>query len=136
MKLILIFLYSGRKKHRALPFTKQAAHIRQLQKEGKVPKFGSYKYTADSLYKKGVLVSVQGLSPKQYDKLTLTISSDEAGVFDIQVSLLGMAEIQSVELKLEELLQAQFNNVQVMNIADAKINVNLMIYLINRKFYQ
>ena len=79
---------------------------------------------------------MDGLSPKQYDKITLTISSDEAGTFEIQVSLLGLAEIQTMELKLEELLQAQFNNVQVLNVAGAKVNVNLMIFLINRKFYQ
>lgn len=125
------------KKRTILPFTKQYTHMKELQKQGKVPKFGSYKYSADALYKKGVLISIDDYSPKQYDKITLTISSDEPGIFIIEASLLGIKVPQKMELKLEDLLQSQFNNVQVFNLFGiAKVNVNLMIYLINKKFYQ
>ncbi len=42
-----------------------------------------------------------------------------------------------MELRLEDLLQCQFNNIQVMSLFDgiAKVNVNLLIFLINKKFF-
>lgn len=49
-----------------IPFSPQWNHVQQLKKQGKVPQFGSYQYKADVLYRKGVLVSVDGYSPKQY----------------------------------------------------------------------
>ena len=125
------------KKKTVLPFTKQYSHMKELQKSGKVPKFGSFKWKAEALYKKGVLLSIEDYSPKQYDKITLTISSDEPGIFLVEASLLGIKMPQKVTVSLEDLLQCQFNNVQVYNLQGiAKLNVNLMIYLINKKFYQ
>jgi Ras GTPase-activating-like protein IQGAP2/3 len=84
------------------------------------------------------LVSIEGYSPKQFDKLSLTISSDEAGVFGIQASISSFNMLQKMELKLEDLLQYQFENQQVISLFDgsAKVNVNLLIYLINKKFYK
>jgi hypothetical protein len=75
---------------------------------------------------------------RRYDKITLTISSDETGVFVIEVSLLGVTLPQKMELKLEDLLQYQFDNKQIIPIFDgaAKVNVNLLIFLINKKFYK
>lgn len=47
------------------PFTKHWSHFRELQKAGSMPKFGSFRYTAADLYRKGVLVSLDGYSPRQ-----------------------------------------------------------------------
>jgi len=40
-------------------------------------------------------------------------------------------------LKLDDLLQAQFSNTTIMELFEgmAKVNVNLMVFLINKKFY-
>ncbi len=66
----------------------------------------------------------------------MIISSDEAGVFNVEASFLGIKLPESMTLRLEELLEAQYNGVQVMTLFDmAKVNVNLMIFLINKKFY-
>ncbi|KAJ1914923.1 iqgap- protein [Mycoemilia scoparia] len=124
--------------HSVLPFTRQYFHIRDLQRAGRVPQFGSYKYSAEQLYNKGVLVSVDGYPPRQLNKLNLVISSDEAGVFDIEVSLLGVKMPGGdCELRLEELLKKQYENVTVMTLFDGavKVNVNLLIFLINKKFF-
>lgn len=120
-----------------MPFSPQWNHMQELKKSGKVPQFGSYKYGADVLYKKGVLVSVEGYSSRQFDKINLTIGSDESGVFTIQVSILGITMPQKMELKLEDLLQYQFDKVQIIPLFDgaAKVNVNLLLFLINKKFY-
>jgi hypothetical protein len=50
---------------------------------------------------------------------------------------MGIKMPQKMELKLEDLLQYQFDNQQVIPLFDgaAKVNVNLLIFLINKKFY-
>ncbi|KAJ3056588.1 hypothetical protein HK097_005751 [Rhizophlyctis rosea] len=123
-------------KKKPLIFTKQYYHMKDVQKTGKVPQFGSYKYSAADLYKKGVLVGIDDYSPKQYGQITLTISSDEAGVFNVEASFLGIKMPDKMELRLEDLLQAQYNNVSVITLFEgAKVNVNLLIFLLNKKFY-
>ncbi|KAJ3189250.1 hypothetical protein HDU85_002875 [Gaertneriomyces sp. JEL0708] len=127
------------KKHKGrkpLPFTRQYHHLRELQKAGTVPKFGSYKYSAADLHRKGVLISIEDVNPKLYNVVTMTISSNEAGVFNVEASTIGVNE--KYELRLEELLAAQYNNESVITLgemAKAKINLNLLIFLLNKKFY-
>ncbi|PWN48300.1 hypothetical protein IE53DRAFT_203326 [Violaceomyces palustris] len=125
----------GKKKF-VLPFTQQYFHLRNLKASGKVPKFGSFKYTAQRLHEKGVLTSIDGFSNRQFDQITLTISSDEAGLFTIEASVMGVSG-GSCDLRIEDLLEAQFNNQQSMTLMDgmAKVNLNLLIHLINKKFY-
>ena len=54
------------KSKKPLPFSRQYYHIQNLRKSGAVPKFGSFKYTAAELHKKGVLISIEDTSVKQY----------------------------------------------------------------------
>ncbi|KAJ1918752.1 iqgap- protein [Tieghemiomyces parasiticus] len=128
------------RRHRTvLPFTRQYFHLKDLQRTGKVPQFGSYKYTAERLYQKGVIVAIDGYNPRQFDKITLVISSDVPGLFGIEVSLLGIKMPGGeMEIRLEDLLQYQFNNTPVISIFDGavRVNVNLLVFLINRKFYR
>ncbi|EPQ27617.1 uncharacterized protein PFL1_04755 [Pseudozyma flocculosa PF-1] len=124
------------KRRFVLPFTQQYFHLRNLKATGRVPKFGSYKYTAQKLFEKGVLLSIDGFSTKQYDQINLTISSDEPGLFTIEASVLGVSG-GSCDLRIEDLLEAQFNHQQTLVLMDgmAKVNLNLIIHLINKKFY-
>ena len=63
----------------------------------------------------------------------MTISSDQAGRFDIEVVVLGVS-FKKMELLFEDLLQAQYDGTTVMTLFDmAKVNVNLLIYTINKK---
>ncbi|KAH9264779.1 hypothetical protein BASA83_011747 [Batrachochytrium salamandrivorans] len=97
-------------------FSKQYYHMRDLKKEGKVPQFGSFKYSAAELHKKGVLVSIDDYSPKH-----------------VEVSFLGVKLPEKMELRLEDLLQNQYNKVDVVTLFDmAKVNLNLLIFLINK----
>lgn len=129
----------GSKKRFVLPFSQQYFHLRSLKQQGKVPKFGSYKYTASRLHEKGILLKIDDFGERQFDQLTLTIFSDEAGVFTIDASLLGV-KAASTDLRIEDLLEQQHNslsNSQQISIggATATLNLNLLIHLINRKFY-
>jgi Ras GTPase-activating-like protein IQGAP2/3 len=103
----MVTLQNKKGKRRFLmPFSKQYNHEKELQRSGRVPKFGSYKYSARTLADKGVLVHYHGYLEKQYDKINLTVSSDEVGVFSIEGS---MGSIQmpgaSARVPLDDLLQ-------------------------------
>ncbi|KFY47699.1 hypothetical protein V495_01872 [Pseudogymnoascus sp. VKM F-4514 (FW-929)] len=127
------------KKRFLLPFTRQYNHERELQRTGRQPKFGSFKYSARNLADKGVLVSWSGYTEKQYEKINVTISCDEVGIFFIEGSL-GSIQIPgaSAQVPLEDCLSAQFNNHQFMNLFEGglKLNVNLFLHLIYKKFYR
>jgi hypothetical protein len=58
------------KSNKPILFSQQYYHLQELKKNGgSVPKFGSFKFTAKSLHEKGVLVSIEDHSPKQYYKI-------------------------------------------------------------------
>ena len=124
-------------KHKKVtPFSRQYYHLRQLNKQGKLPQYGSFKYTASELLKKGVLISIEGYDQRQFGQITMTISSDEAGVFNVEAAFLGVTMPEKVELRLEDLLTAQDNNETVLTLFDgARVNLNLLIFLINKKFF-
>lgn len=128
------------KKRFLMPFTKQWDHERELQRSGRVPKFGSFKYSAQDLANRGILVGWDGYPERQWAHIDLTISSNEVGVFAIEgsngpISMPGA----SAQVPLDDLLQAQFNNTQFMEFfsdGKIKVNVNLFVHLIMRKFYK
>ncbi|EXA54270.1 IQ domain-containing protein containing GTPase activating protein [Fusarium oxysporum f. sp. raphani 54005] len=126
----------GRKKF-LLPFTKQYNHQRELERSGRVPKFGSYKYSARALSEKGVLVSWSGIN--DFEKINMTISCDEVGVFSLEGSR-GHIQIPgaSALVPIEDLLQAQFEAHQFMTLFEGslKLNVNLLLHLLYKKFYR
>ena len=135
------------KKRFLLPFTKQYNHERELARSGRVPRFGSFKYSARNLAEKGVLVAWRGYSERQWDKINLTISSDEVGVFYMEGSIGSlMIPGAAASVPLDDLLQAQFNNCQFMNLfgeegkekmeGPLRLNVNLLVHLLMRKFYR
>lgn len=127
------------KKRFLLPFTKQWDHERELQRSGRIPKFGSFKYSAQELANRGILVSWSRYNERQLERIDLTISSNEVGVFTIEgsngpISMPGA----SAAVPLDELLQAQYNNTKYMEVFERELslNVNLFLHLIMRKFYK
>ncbi|KAL9595622.1 MAG: hypothetical protein Q9219_006328 [cf. Caloplaca sp. 3 TL-2023] len=129
------------KKRFLMPFTKQWDHERELQRSGRVPKFGSFKYSAQELANRGILVAWRGYTERQWAHVDLTISSNEVGVFTLEGSN-GPIAIPgaSAQVPLDDLLQAQFNNTQFLEFfgggGEVKVNVNLFLHLIMRKFYK
>lgn len=126
------------KKRFLLPFTKQWDHERELQRSGRSFKFGSFKYSARNLADKGVLVYWTGYTERQWDRIDLTISSNAVGVFTIDGSSGNMMiPGANAQIPLDDLLQAQFNNTQFMEFFEGglRVNVNLFLHLIMKKFY-
>ena len=128
------------KKRFLMPFTKQWDHERELQRSGRVPKFGSFKYSAAELANRGILVSWSSYSERQWTQLDLTIASNEVGIFSIEGSS-GSITIPgaSAQVPLDDLLQAQFNGTQFLEFfghGGVRVSVNLFLHLIMRKFYK
>uniref|UniRef100_A0AAV2LS01 IQ motif containing GTPase activating protein 1 n=1 Tax=Knipowitschia caucasica TaxID=637954 RepID=A0AAV2LS01_KNICA len=96
----------------------------------------SHKYTASRLHEKGVLISVEDLQPNQFKNVIFEICrSEKVGVFDVKAKLLGV-HLETVQLEYQDLLQLQYEGVALMKLFDrATINVNLLIFLLNKKFY-
>ena len=130
----------GPKKRFVMPFTKQFFHLRDLQRSGKSPQFGSFKYSAQDLYHKGILLSIDQISPLQFDRVDIVISSNKIGVFAIEVftsvGVSGSTLFASTDVRMEDLLQAQFENKVSLSLFDgmAKMNLNLLLYQINKKY--
>lgn len=122
-----------------LPFTKQYFHLRDLQRSGESPQFGSFLYTAKDLYDKGILLSIDQYSPRQFDKLQLTLSSRKAGVFTLllETTLMGvLSRIASEDIRMEDLLQAKYEKRSSLSLLNNRVKVNfeLFLYQINKKW--
>ncbi|KAJ8285564.1 hypothetical protein GJAV_G00028290 [Gymnothorax javanicus] len=96
----------------------------------------SLKYNAARLHEKGVILEIEGLQTNQFKNVMFEISpSEEVGDFEVKAKFMGV-EMEKVQLHFQDLLQLQYEGVAVMKMFDkAKVNVNLLIFLLNKKFY-
>ncbi|KAJ7068257.1 ras GTPase-activating protein, partial [Mycena amicta] len=129
---------NAQKKRWVVPFTKQFFHLRDLQRSGEKHQHGSFIYTAKYLYEKGILLSVDQFSPRQFDKLNLIMASDSLGVFmvTLESNLMGVStRIGSEDVRMEDLLQAKFEGRQFLSLLKGKVKVNLerFLFQINKK---
>uniref|UniRef100_A0A3Q2Y2T8 IQ motif containing GTPase activating protein 2 n=1 Tax=Hippocampus comes TaxID=109280 RepID=A0A3Q2Y2T8_HIPCM len=106
------------------------------EKAGKRGKPQSLKYTGARLHEKGVILEIEGLQTNQFKNVMFEISpSEEVGDFEVKAKFMGV-EMEKVQLHFQDLLQLQYEGVAVMKMFDkAKVNVNLLIFLLNKKFY-
>ncbi|XP_053303934.1 ras GTPase-activating-like protein IQGAP2 isoform X2 [Spea bombifrons] len=106
------------------------------EKTSKKMKQSALRYTAARLHEKGVILEIEGLQTNQFKNVLFDITpGDEVGDFEVKAKFLGV-EMEKVQLHFQDLLQMQYDGVAVMKMFDkAKVNVNLLIFLINRKFY-
>uniref|UniRef100_A0A8C3BN85 IQ motif containing GTPase activating protein 2 n=1 Tax=Cairina moschata TaxID=8855 RepID=A0A8C3BN85_CAIMO len=105
-------------------------------KGSKKLKQASLKYTAARLHEKGVILEIEDLQTNQFKNVMFDITpGEEVGDFEIKAKFLGV-EMEKVQLHFQDLLQMQYEGVAVMKMFDkAKVNVNLLIFLLNKKFY-
>lgn len=106
------------------------------QSEEGVKSMSSRKYTALKLHEKGVIVAMEGLALNQFKKVVFEITPTEvAGVFVILVKYMG-TNLSQVELDIQDLLELQSEGIPVTRLFDrAEVNVNLLLFLLNREFY-
>jgi hypothetical protein len=109
---------------------------KQSQSQDVVAK-GTIKYSAQKLFEKGVVLELQGVPPAQFKNVQFVIATveDLVGVFEVSAKFMGVS-MEKVELVFQDLLQLQYDGVAVMKMfGKATINVNLLIFLLNKKFY-
>uniref|UniRef100_A0A8B9HBH1 IQ motif containing GTPase activating protein 1 n=1 Tax=Astyanax mexicanus TaxID=7994 RepID=A0A8B9HBH1_ASTMX len=104
--------------------------------KAKKSKQASQKYTAARLHEKGVLIEIEDLQTNQFKNVHFEISPSEVvGVFEIKAKFMGV-HLETLMLEYQDLLQLQYEGVAVMKLFDrATVNVNLLIFLLNKKFY-
>ncbi|NWI52184.1 IQGA1 protein, partial [Calyptomena viridis] len=104
--------------------------------KGKNSKRISLKYTAARLHEKGVLLEIEDLQGNQFKNVIFEISpTEEVGDFEVKAKFMGV-QMETFMLHYQDLLQLQYEGVAVMKLFDrAKVNVNLLIFLLNKKFY-
>lgn len=102
---------------------------------GKGKKQPSLHYTAAQLLEKGVLVEIEDLPVSHFRNVIFDITpGDEAGRFAVNAKFLGV-DMEKFQLHYQDLLQLQYEGVAVMKLFNkAKVNVNLLIFLLNKKF--
>ncbi|CAK1602079.1 unnamed protein product [Parnassius mnemosyne] len=94
------------------------------------------KYTGAKLLERGVLLEIDGLSPSQFKNVQFDITpTDHYGVFTVKGKFMGV-EMESIDIDIQDLLQKQYEGCAIIDLfGKAKINVNLLIFLLNSKFY-
>ncbi|XP_077181510.1 ras GTPase-activating-like protein IQGAP3 [Paroedura picta] len=94
-------------------------------------------YTAARLFEKGVLLEIEDLPVSQLRNVIFDIiPCGEAGQFQVKAKFMGI-DMEKFHLQYQDLLQLQYEGVAVMKMFDkAKINVNLLIFLLNKKFFK
>ncbi|XP_073933357.1 ras GTPase-activating-like protein IQGAP2 [Castor canadensis] len=114
---------------------------RSIKLDGKAEPKGTkrakpVRYTAAKLHEKGVLLGIDDLQTNQFKNVTFDImATEDVGIFDVRSKFLGV-EMEKVQLNIQDLLEMQYEGVAVMKMFDkVKVNVNLLIYLLNKKFY-
>lgn len=71
---------------------------------------------------------------RRYVKTTVEVSSSESpGVFDMSVKRPG-GDVQKLQIRFQELLQAQYECRESIDLLGLPFNVNELIYTLNRKF--
>ncbi|EMP31324.1 Ras GTPase-activating-like protein IQGAP2 [Chelonia mydas] len=104
---------------------------------GKSKKQQSLRYTAARLFEKGVLLEIEDLPVGQFRNVIFDIiPCGEAGKFQVKAKFMGI-DMEQFQLHYQDLLQLQYEGVAVMKLFDkAKVNVNLLIFLLNKKFFR
>ncbi|KAM6395375.1 ras GTPase-activating-like protein IQGAP3 [Rhynochetos jubatus] len=104
---------------------------------GKSKKLQSLRYTAARLFEKGVLLEIEDLPLSQFRNVIFDIiPCEESGRFQVKAKFMGI-DMERFQLHYQDLLQLQYEGVAVMKMFDkAKVNVNLLIFLLNKKFFK
>lgn len=112
-------------------FLTQYFHTRKLKRAGKIYRFGSFKYTVSTLFRKKVVVDLIGVSRSQRSEVYITISSDEPGVFECQGKFLGIT-VDPIIFTLDYL--AQKRGTIITFFGAMKVDVDKLLELIEDKF--
>ncbi|KAK2845226.1 hypothetical protein Q5P01_011885 [Channa striata] len=117
--------------------TKNSKPTNKKTAESRGKKLPALSYSAARLQEKGVLLEIEDLPSTQFKNVVFDIvPGSDRGSFSVKARFLGV-EMEEFLLEYQDLLQLQYEGVAVMKMFDkAKVNVNLLIFLLNKKFFK
>jgi Ras GTPase-activating-like protein IQGAP2/3 len=87
--------------------------------------YGEWLLTTSPL---GILLGVRDFSPRQYNQITIVLASNEIGIFSLEISVppgLGAGLSGRDEVRMEDLLQAQFDNQLNLLLFDGAVTFSI-----------
>lgn len=122
-------------------FSKQYFYHRQLKKNNRLPKFGSYKYSAKKLMEQGILKDIGGAlyrKSSSASKVEFMFSCHKAGVFVIEAAN-GTVNIPGAcnTITLDQVLEHQYKHKKLWVMFDGMVTFDTenLASLIFRNFY-
>jgi len=105
-------------------------------KSKKMKSKATLKYSATKLHDKGVLQTIEGLPNNQLKNVQFVfLPLEQDGMFEVSARFMGV-DMEKVVIDIQELLKLQYEGQAVLNMfGKAKVNVNLLLHLLNAKFY-
>uniref|UniRef100_A0A7S4PCN8 Ras-GAP domain-containing protein n=1 Tax=Paramoeba aestuarina TaxID=180227 RepID=A0A7S4PCN8_9EUKA len=99
---------------------------------GQMKKMGPFKFSHKQLENDGVIMTSDVPSERR-GGINFSFSCQTPGIFDVNVAY-KFKNITQMQLKLDDLLEMQHNNQVEFETDFLKLNVNLLIYLLNKHF--
>ncbi|XP_076323140.1 LOW QUALITY PROTEIN: ras GTPase-activating-like protein IQGAP2 [Tachypleus tridentatus] len=109
---------------------------KQKNEEKELRNKTSLKYNGAKLHEKGILVEITDLDPVQLKNVSFEIApARDTGVFTVSARFMGV-QMEKVDVDIQDLLHYQYQGIAIMEMFErARVNVNLLLYLLNSKFY-
>lgn len=101
-------------------------------------RFGAYKYSADKIRDRGILVHLKGYSERQMRDVNFTFKSEEASKFIVQVAYKGIQlPGGQATLTLDDLLNRQYSSQAYVDLFDdvVRLHTDRLLQFIFHKFY-
>ncbi|EGC36786.1 Ras GTPase-activating protein [Dictyostelium purpureum] len=102
------------------------------EKNKKVAKKGPFKFSYSQMEKDG-LISQSEVPEDRRSNIFFSFSSESPGIYDV-VLIYRTTAVSEIKLHLDELLEMQSNSQTEYETDFFKLNVNLLLYLLNKTF--
>jgi len=100
--------------------------------KNKLTKKGPFKFSHTKLTQDGIIIESE-VPEERRSSIFFSFSSTIPGIFDVQV-MYKSRNISEMKLQLDDLLERQMNNNLELETDFLKLNVNLLIFLLNKHF--
>jgi len=112
--------------------TKSDKEKKKKDKKSKKDKKGPFKYSHSQLEKDGIIIESEAPEDRR-GSIYFSFSSTSPGEFEVSV-MFGRRPIAKMQLALDDLLERQHTNELEYQTDFLKLNVNLLLHLLNKDF--
>eukprot|EP01118_Nematostelium_gracile_P001607 TRINITY_DN11670_c0_g1_i1.p1 TRINITY_DN11670_c0_g1~~TRINITY_DN11670_c0_g1_i1.p1 ORF type:complete len:753 (-),score=217.16 TRINITY_DN11670_c0_g1_i1:66-2324(-) len=109
-----------------------SSNASEKEKKGKAKKTGPFKFSHTKLQQDGIIIESE-VPEERRNNIFFSFSSLSPGLFDVTV-MYKNRNISEMRLQLDDLLERQHNNNLEFETDFLKLNVNMLIFLLNKHF--